>query len=308
MCCVTLLCNAGFCRVPPCGMLRCVAVVLHGVSRRAALCWVMSWWWYMVASGCRWWCCLRCASWCVVLRAGTWLALRVASIFALLCCAVCYCVCVLGCVYRGVRFCVLRRGWFNVGFRCVVLCGEVARLVAFCCGSLPYGVLRCVVRGVRFCVLCRGLFGVGFSRVVFCGVVAHLEGFRCGTLPGGVLCCDVLLLLFPAGLVGLSFCGVVLWQLVWSFSLLSVVVWLTIGVLCWYVRCASLLRPVAPCFMSLCSIVGSCGSCIVSWLVFCRGVLCCRVVFRCVELYVSGRRPALSHGVVRCYLAICCIV
>ena len=59
-CCVLLLCNAGFCRVPPCGMLLCVAVVLRGASQCVALCWVMSWWWYMVASGCSWWCCLRC--------------------------------------------------------------------------------------------------------------------------------------------------------------------------------------------------------------------------------------------------------
>ena len=50
------VCNAGFCCLPPCGTLLCVAVVLRGASQCVALCSVMSWWWYMVASGCSWCC------------------------------------------------------------------------------------------------------------------------------------------------------------------------------------------------------------------------------------------------------------
>ena len=107
----------------------------------------------------------------------------------------------------------------------------VARLVAFRFGPLLRGISRCVVRGVRCCVLRCGRFGVGFRRLVFCGVVARPVAFCCVTLPCGALCCGVLLLLSPVGLVGLSFCGVVLWQWVWSLSVLSVVVWLSIGVL-----------------------------------------------------------------------------
>ena len=248
------------------------------------------------------------ASWCVVLRAGTCWVPRAAPIFALLCCAVCCCVRVLGCVLHGVRFCVLRRGWFGVGFRRVVLCGVVARLVAFRCGLSLRGLSCCVVRGVRCCVLRWGWFGVRFRRVVFCGVVARLLAFRCVTLHCGVLCCDVLLLLFPVGLVELSFCGVVLWQWLWSLSLFSVVVWLIIGVLYWYVRCVSLLRRVVSCFVSLCSIVRSYGSCIVLWRVLCRVVLCCRVVFPCVGLYIGVWRQALSYGGVRCYLSVCRVV
>ena len=239
---------------------------------------------------------------------GTRWVPRVAPFFALLWCAVCPCVCVLGCVFRGVRFCVSHRGWFGVGFRRVVLCGVVAHLVVFRCGLLFPGVSCCVVRGVRRCVLRCGRFGVGFCRVVFCGVVARPVAFRCVTLPCGVLCCDVLLLLVPVGLVGLSFCGVVLRQWVWSPSVFSVVVWFLIDVLCWYVRRVSLLRRVVSCFVSLCSVVWSYGSCIVSWRVLCRGVLCCCVVFWCVGLDVGVWRWALSYGVVRCYSSVCGVV
>ena len=181
--------------------------------------------------------------------------------------------------------------------------------VLLCCGvCLCVLVLDCLFCGVRFCVLRWGLFGVGFCLVVSRGVSACLVAFRCGTLACGVLCCVSLLLLFLVGLVGLSFCGVVLWQLLWSFPLLSVVVGLIIGVLCRYVRCASLFCRVAPCYMLLCSILRSYGSCIVSWRVLCHGVLCCGVVLRCVGLYVGMRQQALSHGVVCCYLAVCCLV
>ena len=111
---------------------------------------------------------------------------------------------------------------------------------------------------------------------MFCAVVARPVAFRCVTLPCGVLCCDVLLLLVPMGLVGLSFCGVVLWQWVWSLSVLSVVVWVLFDVLCSYVHCVSLLRCVVSCFVSLCSIVWLYGSCIVSWV--CCVLACCVVV------------------------------
>ena len=248
------------------------------------------------------------ALWRVVFCVGTRWVPWVAPIFALLCCAVCRCVRVLGCVFRGVRFCVSRRGGFGVGFCRVVLCGVVARLMVFRCGLLLCGVSRCVVRGVRSCVLRWGRFVAGFCRVLFCGVVARPVAFRCITLPCGMLCCAVLLLLVPVGLVGLSVCGVVLRQGLCSLSVLSVVVWLLIDVLCWYVRCVSLLRPAVSCFVSLCSTVWSYGSCIVSWRVLCRGVLCCRVAFWCVGFDVDVWRRALSYGVVRCYLSVCRVV
>ena len=203
------------------------------------------------------------------------------------------------CVGSGLVWC-----WVSscrVMWRGGASCGVPLWLIALWC------VMECC-SCVRFCVLRWGWFGVRFRRVVFSGVVARLVAFRCGTLPCGVLRCDVLLLLFPVKLVRLSFCGVALWQFVWSFSLLSFVVWLIIGVLCWYVSCASLLSRVAPCFMSLCSIMRSYGSCIVSWRLLCCGVLCCRGVFRCVGVYVGVRRGVLSHGVVCRFLAVCCFV
>ena len=191
------------------------------------------------------------ASWCVVFRAGTWWVPRVTSLLVRLCCAVCLCVLVLGCVLRGVRFCVLRWGWFGVGFRLVVLCGVVARLVAFRCGTLPCGLLRCVV----------------------------------------------LLLLFPVGLVGLWFYAVVLWQFLWSFSLLSVVVWLIIGVLCWYVSGAVLhvvvfyrevvwfLYFVVACVVSWRVMLLSCCAS-VRWVV--RWCAASGIVTRCCVLLLGG--------------------
>ena len=130
------------------------------------------------------------ASWRVVFFVGTRWVPQVASTFALFCCDVCRCVCVLGCVFRGVRFFVLRRGWFGVGFCYVVLC-VVARVVSWrvvlsccvlvrwvgrwcvasgivlrCCASLIVGLLRCVA----CCVAQRCL-------VVGCGLVFLVVGF-----------------------------------------------------------------------------------------------------------------------------------
>ena len=68
---------------------------------------------------------------------------------------------------------------------------------------------------------------------------------------------------------------------------LSVVVWLIIGVFCWYVSCASLLCRLAPCYVLLCTIVRSYGSCIVSW----RYALWCVVVSWLGELGCT-----LLHG------------
>ena len=149
-CCVTLLCIAGFCRVPPCGMLcsrcfvwcvvaRCVVlgcavVVVCGCVRLQFVV-------VFTLCGVVWG---RSASWYVVFGVGTWWVPQVKSIVVLLCCAVFPCVPVLCCVLRGaarcrgVRFCVLCRGWFGVNFCLVVLCGVVACLVRFV-------VVRCLV-------------------------------------------------------------------------------------------------------------------------------------------------------------------
>ena len=207
---MTLLCTA---KLLSCAALQDVMLCSRRVVWYVAACCAVLGRVVVVVCGCVWLCCVvmftlcvvvvwGCsAPWCVVFCASTWWVPRVTSVFVLLCCAVCLSVLALGCMFRGVRFCALRWGWFAVGFCLVVLCGVVACLVALRCGTLPCGVLRCVV----------------------------------------------LLLLFQMGLVGLSFCGVVLWQFLWSFSLLSVVLWLIIGVLCWYDSCVSLLCRVAPC-------------------------------------------------------------
>ena len=121
-------------------------------------------------------------------------------------------------VWRGVTCFVLVLGGFH-GLRelsccCVVLC----LLVCLCCVACFFGAASC--RGVRCCVLRSGWFGVGFCLVVLCGVVACLVVFRCGALPCGLLRCVVLLLLILVGFDGFSSCSVVLWQLLWPFSLL----------------------------------------------------------------------------------------
>ena len=175
-----LLCIAGFCRMPPRVMLCSRCVVWCGVARCVMLGRVV-----LVVCGCVrlrfvvvfrlcgvvW---VRSASWCVVFRVGTWWVPRVTSIVVLLCCVLFHCVLVLRCAFRGarlwrgVRSCVLRRGWFDVGLCPVVLCGAmscgvVACLVAFRCGVLPCGLLRCVVLLL--------LILVGFDVFLFCGVV-----------------------------------------------------------------------------------------------------------------------------------------
>ena len=57
--CVVVLRSVLRCCVTPVFVVCCLAV-RYGVFPCAALGWVMSWWWYMVASGCSWWWCLRC--------------------------------------------------------------------------------------------------------------------------------------------------------------------------------------------------------------------------------------------------------
>ena len=156
-------------------------------------------------------------------------------------------------------------------------------------------------RGIRYCVLRLSRFGVAFCRVVLCGVRARPVAFRCGTLPCGVLHCVVLLVLFLVGLVGLSFGGVVVSLFLWSFALLSVVVWHIVGVLCWYVSCAPLLCCVAPCYMFWCcasmrwlvqwcasGIVTRCCVLLLGSLLFC--VACCVVLWRTIVwLFVVGQ-------------------
>ena len=119
----------------------------------------------------------RSALWSVVFRVGTCWVPRVTSIVVLLCCAMFPGVLVLcrafcgAALCRGVRFCVLRWGWFGVGLCLGVLCGAVscgvvACLVAFRCGALLCGLLRCVVLLLLILVSCEWF--------LFCGVVVVL--------------------------------------------------------------------------------------------------------------------------------------
>ena len=78
---------------------------------------------------------------------------------------------------------------------------------------------------------------------------------------------------------------------------LVIVVWLNIGVSCWYVSRASLLRGVAPCYVLLCSIVTSYGSCIVSWRYACCVVVSCLGALGCT----------LVCGVAHCHAVLCVV-
>ena len=185
------------CRV----VLGCVVVVVCGCAR---LRFVEVFTFCGVVWGCS-------ASWCVVFRAGTWWVQRVTSIVVLPCCAVFACVLVLCCVFccaalcRGVRFCVLRWGWFGVGFCLVVLCRVVACLVAFRCGALPCGLLRCVVLLL--------LTMVGFDGFSFCGVVLWQFLWLCSLL------CVLLLACFVGMLVARHCC--IVWRRVMCCCALS---------------------------------------------------------------------------------------
>ena len=206
----------------------------------------------------------------------------------------------------------------RMGLQYVVVCRFLCWYLVGSGGSTGY---------VHFCVAllcCVSLCACIGLRVSWCPALCVALGLvwcwalsRCVMLRGGASC-DVPLwhvavvffccCCFRWGLLGSRSAAFFWWQFLWSFSLLCVVVWLIIGVLCWYVSCASLLCLVAPCYVWLSSIVRSYGSCFVSWRVLCCGVLCCCVVLRCVGLYIGVRRRALSHSVVCCYLAVCSLM
>ena len=233
--------------------------------------------WLRRVPGCGLWWCLRCAAWCGVpvrrgvpfFCVGTWWVPRVTSIVVLLWCPV---------------------------FPCVRLLCRAFRAAAFC-------------RGVRYSVLRWGWIGVGLCLVVLCGavscgVVACSVAVRCGALPCGLLRCVVLLLLILVGSDGFSFCGVVLWHVLWLLAYLS-------GLLmaCHFVgtlvarHCCAVWRCV-----TLCVVVFYRD---VVWLLYCvvaLHVLCCRVASGCVGLYVGVWRRVLSRGVACCCLAFGCIV
>ena len=213
----------------------------------------------------------RSASLCVVFRVGTWWVPPVTSIVLLLCCAVFPCVSVLCRAFRGAALC----------------------------------------RGVRSCVLRWGWFGVRLCLVVFCGavsccVMACLVAFYCGALPCGLLRCVVLLLLILVGFDGFSFCGVVLWHVLWLFSLLCGLLMASfVGTLLARHFCVVWRQVMCYCVLSCCRMVP----------VLCRGVtrvvLPCRVMVRwvvcwCVAFGIVTRCCVLLlGGLLHCVA--CCV-
>ena len=77
------------------------------------------------------------------------------------------------------------------------------------------------------------------------------------------------------------------------------------GVCCWYVSCASLLRCVAPCYVLLCSIVTSYGSCLVSWRYACCVVVSCRGALGCTLGCGVGYYHAVLRVVAWRFVALC---
>ena len=174
----------------------------------------------------------------------------------------------------------------------VLLCVTVSGFV--CCvgvGSVLGFVSLCYV--VWWRVLCG-------SAVVRCLVVCCVVVFCCCEL------WSVLMGFRSAALFCGSFCGSVRFCVAyyWPF--------------CWYVSCASLLRRVAPCYVLLCSIVTSYGSCFVSWryaccvVVTCLGALGCTLVcgvghFHAVLCVVTWRFVVLC-SMLCCVMAYRCLV
>ena len=74
---------------------------------------------------------------------------------------------------------------------------------------------------------------------------------------------------------------------------------------CWYVSCPPLLRRVAPCYVLLCSIVMSYGSCIVSWRYACCVVVSCRGAVGCMLVCCVGYCNAVLCVVAWRLVALC---
>ena len=194
-------------------MLCCVAVVLCGALQRAALCWVMSWWGHVVASGCGLWWCIRCASWCgVAVRRGVSCFVLVlggfhglgpfSCCFAVLCVSVCSywvaCfvvsgfVCCVRLVLGFVSLCYV--AWWRVLWRFVVArCLEVCYVLLFCCCCFRWGLLGCCSAALFCCSFC----GPFRCFPLLCGLllacfVSMLVARHCCDLWRGVACCCVL--------------------------------------------------------------------------------------------------------------------
>ena len=215
--------------------------------------------------------CLRCAAWCgVAVRRGVpCFVLVLGGLHLLLCCAVFPCVLLLCC--------------------------------AFCGAALCRGVRYCVLRWVWIDV---GLCLVVLCRAVSCGVVGCLVAVRCGALPCGLLHCVVLFSLISVGFDGFSFCGGVLWHVLWLFSLLRglLMVCCLVGTLVARHCCVVWHR------VTLCVAVFYRDVVLFLYCVEVLLLLCCRVASCCVGLYVGVWRWVLSRSVACCCLAVGCSV
>ena len=203
---------------------------------------------------------------------------------------------------------VVRRG---VGLQCVLACcvscwylvgstGYVnCRVAVLCCVSL----CACVVLRVSWCcfvsrcpVLCGALGSIWCwvlsGYVMWCGGESCGVSLWCVALWFVASCCFVVV-----DYGGFRWVFVLRRCVVAVFVVPFVVVWRIIGVFCWYVSCASLLRCVAPYYVLLCSMVTSYGSCFVSW----RYAWC--VVVRCL----GALRCTLMCGVGHCHAVLCVV-
>ena len=163
------------CRFAAC----CVVVALCGVLLRVALCWVVSWLWYVVALGCGMWWCLRFVAWCGVA----------------VCSGVSCLVLVLGGLH-GLRqlscCCVARFSLCAFVVSRVLLCCFVVVLGIVCCRVRVglvwgYALLCCVVpcHVVWWCVLWRSIVVrclVVCCVVLYCCLMVGFSGFRSAAL------------------------------------------------------------------------------------------------------------------------------